>query len=298
MSAPLLELVDYGLGLSIQDQGRSGWKRFGVPPGGAMDDNAARWANRLLDNPINAPLLEVLMHGVTLRALRTVTLAVTGANGTIGGSGHRGRWHTLVLPAHEELKVTPSNAGLWTYIAVAGGGFAAPRWFGSVSIFPRGGLGESLKPGFVFAGSPTATPRPDSPIAGRWVDPSKERHYAQPPPLRVWPGPQFDLFAEGARVKLFNQAWRVSSRSDRTGYRLEGTPIEVPALSLHSEPVLPGSIQIPPDGLPIVTMRDGPTVGGYLKIGLIDPRDLSWLAQCRPGQEVRLVPTSSDPKAK
>jgi allophanate hydrolase subunit 2 len=257
-----------------------------------LDGRIACWTT-----PPNAPLLEILMHGVTLRALRPVTLAVTGSAGIVGGSGHGGRWHTLVLASNEELTVTPARAGLWTYIAVAGGGFSAPRWFGSVSIFPRGGLGESLRPGFVFAGFANATPRPDSPIGGRWVNPTEERNYAQPPPLRVWPGPQFELFPETARSALFKQPWRVSSRSDRTGYRLEGTPIQVPSLTLHSEPVLPGSIQIPPDGLPIVTMRDGPTVGGYLKIGLIDPRDLAWLAQCRPGQEIRLAPNPPTPPA-
>ncbi|MBL9136795.1 MAG: biotin-dependent carboxyltransferase family protein [Verrucomicrobiales bacterium] len=288
MSVPLMELVDHGLGLSLQDLGRRGWKRFGVPPGGALDDHAARWANRLLDNPTNAPVLEILMHGVTLRALRRVTVAVTGAAPHVLKAGRGGPWHTAVIEPHQEITITPPQSGLWTYLAVAGGGFAAPRWFGSVSIFPRGGLGESLGPGFVLAGSEAATPRPDSPIGERWVDPSEIRNYARPPALRVWPGPQFDLFSTAARAAFFEQPWRVSSRSDRTGYRLDGAPIPSPALTLPSEPVLPGSIQVPPDGLPIVTMRDGPTVGGYSKIGLIDPEALAWLAQCRPGQQVRL----------
>lgn len=290
MSVPLLELVDHGLSLSFQDLGRRGWKRFGVPPGGAMDDHAARWANRLLDNPLNAPVLEILMHGVTVRALRRITVAVAGASAQLAEGGHGSLWHTVVLEPEQELTFPPPPSGLWTYLAVAGGGFAAPRWFGSVSIFPRGGLGESLGPGVLLTGSESASPRPDSPIGARWVDPSELRQYDQPPALRVWPGPQFDLFSETARNAFFNQPWSVSARSDRTGYRLEGTPIPAPDLTLPSEPVLPGSIQVPPGGLPIVTMRDGPTVGGYSKIGLIDPDDLAWLAQCRPGQQIRLTP--------
>ena len=84
----------------------------------------------------------------------------------------------------------------------------------------------------------------------------------------------------------------MSSQSDRVGYRLTGNPLKPSATQIISEPVLVGSIQIPANGLPIVTMRDGPTVGGYPKLGLVDAADLSWLAQCRPGTKVKfeLVP--------
>jgi antagonist of KipI len=105
--------------------------------------------------------------------------------------------------------------------------------------------------------------------------------------LRVWRGPQWDEFTEADRTFFFNRAWTVSSQSDRVGYRLTGEPLVTPHRSLLSEPVLPGTIQVPENGQPIVTMRDGPTVGGYAKLGLVEPTDLSWLAQCRPGQAVR-----------
>jgi allophanate hydrolase subunit 2 len=106
----------------------------------------------------------------------------------------------------------------------------------------------------------------------------------------VWPGPQYALFSAADQTRLFEQSWRVSSRSDRVGYRLEGKPFEARLPQMVSEPVRMGTIQVPESGQPIVTMRDGPTVGGYPKLGLVDADDLSWLTQCRPGQEVRFRP--------
>jgi allophanate hydrolase subunit 2 len=89
------------------------------------------------------------------------------------------------------------------------------------------------------------------------------------------------------RELFFTQVWTVTSQSDRVGYRLGGAPLGSRLPQLISEPVRVGTVQVPENGLPIVTMRDGPTVGGYPKLGMVDPADVSWLAQCRPGQKVR-----------
>lgn len=288
MHDAVLELLDPGLGVALQDLGRRGWKRFGVPPGGALDEHAACWANMLLGNPLNAPVLEILLQGACFRAVERVELALTGA-ALVGGSH---RWRTWVLEAGEELLIPPPAAGVWTYLATAGG-FVGPRWFGSVSIFPRGGLGESLVTGALLH-RPPGPPRiwPNA-VGHRWVDPTEQRDYTQPPALRAWRGPQWDLFPPATQNQFFTQEWRISSRSDRTGYRLEGPSLPSTGSSLPSEPTLPGSVQVPPDGSPIVTLRDGPTVGGYPKLALVDPGDLSWLVQCRPGQGVRFVPAEN-----
>ncbi len=285
MFEPVLELIEPGLGASLQDLGRHGWKRYGVPPGGALDRHAARWANLLLGNLPHEPVLELLLQGARLRALRRIELAVTGAAAaTPGGQG----WRTFVLEPDRELTFPPPPAGIWTYVAIPGG-FAATRWFGSVSVFPRGGLGERLAAGTVLGRSESPASPAYPGVAQRWLVPDQQRNYLQPPPLPVWPGPQWELFRDADRLGFFQRDWTVSARSDRTGYRLEGAPLAGAAEAIPSEPVLPGSIQIPPDGQPIVTMRDGPTVGGYPKLGLVDPLHLSWLAQCRPGQTVRFV---------
>lgn len=291
MFAPVLELLDPGLWTSLQELGRQGWKRFGVPPGGALDRHAARAANLLVGNLPRAPVLEILLQGVRLRARCRIEVAITGAGAVLpGGTG----WRTLRLEPGRELSFPAPAAGLWTYLAVPGG-FAGPRWFGSVSVFPRGGLGERLVAGAVLGRAEAPTGAPPPAIGLRWLDPAQQRDYLRPPPLPVWPGPQWDLFREADRVGFFDRPWTISARSDRTGYRLEGTPLARIAESIPSEPVLPGSIQIPPDGSPIITMRDGPTVGGYPKLGLVNPLHLSWLAQCRPGQQVRFVRASEPP---
>lgn len=289
MGEPLLRINEPGQGVSMQDMGRRGWKRYGVPPGGALDRHAARIANQLVGNLPDTPLLEVLFHGTRIQALRRVEVALTGA---AVSTGRPGDWHTFWLSEGEELAFAPPRAGVWSYLAV-GGGLTGTRWFGSVSAFPRGGLGEPLSAGAVL-NRPLRPGFPHPPAIGRrWVDPKEQRDYLNPPAFPVWPGPQWDLFSEAARGVFFNREWAVSSKSDRTGYRLEGTPLARVVESIPSEPVLPGSIQVPPDGRPIVTMRDGPTVGGYPKLGLIDPEHLSWFAQCRPGQLIRFLPTST-----
>ncbi len=289
MNHPAFELVGIGQGASFQDLGRRGWKAFGVPPGGAQDDHAARWANRLLGNTLSAPVLEFLLQGAVLRALCRVQISLTGA-AVSGGDVH---WRAWEMDEGEILHIPVPPSGLWTYVGVHGG-FAAPRWFGGVSIFPRGGFGEELTAGQVLCRPANPSPAWPSAVRQRWLDPTERRDYSKLPPLRVWPGPQWEDFPSRSRQRFFEATWRVSSQSDRTGYRLEGSPLAVGEESILSEPVLPGSIQVPPGGLPIVTMRDGPTVGGYPKIGLVDPDDLGWFAQCRPNQEVRF--TFLDPR--
>lgn len=282
MSAEVIKIVRPGLGASIQDFGRPGLARFGVPPGGAMDDHAAAWANRLLENAPDAPVLELLMQGAQLEVLRTTWLVLTG------GDAHCNLplWRIVRAHAGEQIVFPASRKGLWTYLAVEGG-FNAPRYFGSASVYPRGRIGRALTAGDVLqrsGGSRLALPRG---VAGRAIATDERHDYAQPPVLRVWPGPQWDLFSQADRAVFFQQAWKVSPQSDRVGYRLDGTRLSPSEKQILSEPVLVGSIQVPPIGQPIVTMRDGPTVGGYPKIALVDPEDLSWLAQCRPGTEVR-----------
>ncbi len=285
MTRPILEIVDLGMGVSFQDGGRRGWKRFGVPPGGALDDHACRWANRLLGDAEDLPVLEILLMGARFRALESVEIAITGA--AVSGSAER--WQTRRLEAEEILTFGQPSHGVWSYLACAGG-FEAPRWFGSVSTFPRGGLGRPLARGdFLHASGFPTTPSSSS-IGTRWVQPSERRDYRDPGMLRVWKGPQWESFDASTRATFFQARWEISAQSDRTGYRLVGPTLTTPSAGIPSEPVLPGSIQVPPNGQPILTMRDGPTVGGYPKLGLLDPLDLSRLAQCRPGQSVQFQP--------
>lgn len=282
MNAPAVLRVEHpGLLATLQDRGRPGWRRFGVPPGGAMDDHAAAAANRLVGNPPDAPVLELLLQGATLLALQDVTLAITGAD----ADASLPPWQPVRLPAGQRLAFPRNRSGVWTYVAAAGG-FTGPQVLGSVSGAPRGGLGRVLAAGDELAAAPAAATTGSASGPGS----THRRDYSAPPVLRVWPGPQWDSFPSAERAAFFARAWQVSSQSDRVGYRLTGQPLAPTGLQLLSEPMLPGIIQVPDGGLPIVLMRDGPTVGGYPKLGMVDPDDLAWLAQCRPGQTVRFQP--------
>lgn len=278
----VLEIVKTGLGASVQDLGRIGWKRFGVPPSGVMDPHAAAWANRLVGNSDGAPLLELLLQGAKFRVLTERRFAVAGAE-----AGARiSAWHARSIARGEVLEFPRNQKGLWTYVAVHGG-FEAGEVLGSSSAYPRGGIGRMLQPGDrLSAGSASDVLH----VGESWTAWSEQRDYDAPPLSRVWRGPQWELFDPAEQRCFLDAEWEVSSRSDRVGYRLEGARLNAPAGEMRSEPVVVGSIQVPPNGQPIVTMRDGPTVGGYPKIGIVDPESLSWLAQCRPGVRFRWVP--------
>ena len=265
--------------MSIQDGGRPGWARYGVPGGGAMDDHAAEWANRLLENTLNAPVLEILGAGARLRFLGDAWIAVTGAKGKCA------MWRAMHARSGELLEIGGMETGLWTYVAVKGGFEPAIR-LGSASACPRAGFGQLFRTGDVLRAPKAEFALPRG-VSGRLVPQTEQRDYSRPPMLAVWRGPQWNLFSEEQQNRFFAQTWTVSPRSDRVGYRLSGEPLAHAIGELISEPVIPGTIQVPENGQPIITMRDGPTVGGYAKLGVVDERHISWLAQVRPGRDVR-----------
>ena len=314
---PILRILEPGLGVSLQDAGRPGFRRFGVPTSGTMDPVTATWANRLLDNPPDATVLEFCLQGQRLEALRDGWIAVCGGSHPRGQAPYR----AFRVRAGESLNFGPGDSGVWTYLAVPGG-FRAEAFLGSRSTNPRAGIGRTLRSGDLILRNPAGDWHPPASVAARGVSPDQWLTDRDTGPLRVWPGPQWEQFDAESQRRLFETEWRVTSQCDRVGYRLRsnrdapsGTnrPTttrpgpnhdrtdkvpEPPAPggldwiggSLISEPVLTGSIQVPADGQPIVTLHDGPTLGGYPKIAWIDPRDLPRLVQRRPGQPIRFTP--------
>jgi biotin-dependent carboxylase-like uncharacterized protein len=271
-----------GIRMSIQDSGRAGWARYGVPVSGAMDDHAAGWANRLLENPSGSPVLEAIGAGAQLRFLADAWIAITGAQAECAAP----LWRAVHVCRNELVRISDLKSGLWTYIAVAGG-FQCDTWLGSASAYPRGQMGTLLAASQVLKRKEAATFTLPAGVSTRLAPWTEQRDYAHPPALRVWPGPQWELFLHEQREQFFSQTWTVSPQSDRVGYRLSGERLVHHCGELISEPLIPGTIQIPEGGEPIVTMRDGPTVGGYPKLGVVDERDISWLAQVQPGRPVR-----------
>ncbi|MEW6161212.1 MAG: biotin-dependent carboxyltransferase family protein, partial [Verrucomicrobiota bacterium] len=234
MSEAIFEVLDPGFGLTIQDGGRHGWRRFGVPPSGAMDDHAAAWANRLLDNPDDAPVLELPLQGVRLRVLNSAWIAVTGAN----ACPNIPMWRAIHVQREDIIHFPRNTSGVWIYLAVAGG-FEAERWLGSASVYPRGLLGRACASGARLSRrTGHGNFRLPDHVAGRIAAFAEQRHYDSPPAIRVWPGPQWDSFLPEERAKFFSQQWTVTARSDRVGYRLAGEAVHANPIEILSEPVL------------------------------------------------------------
>lgn len=247
-----------------------------------MDSHSAECANRLLENHPDSPLLEILLQGARLEALRDVWVALAGADvrATIP------TWTTHQLKTGDILHLQATNAGLWTYLAIEGG-FEWPAILGSSSQNARAGLGRPIPQGEALNTRPERPFRPGAAITNRAASWADRRDFLNPPQIRVWPGPQWSSLSQSDRDFFLSRRWTISPQSDRVGYRLEGMNLAPEPREIISEPVRVGSIQVPDGAGPIVLMRDGPTVGGYPKIAVVEEEDLNWLVQCRPGQTIR-----------
>ena len=271
-----LEVISPGCGASFQDAGRPGWKRFGVPPGGWMDPVAAALANELMGNPAGAVVIELALQGARFRVLCDGWLSFAGASmGWSPGTVRK-------VSRGEELSFARHESGVYAYGA-APGGWAAPEYLGSAAVSARSGLGRGLAAGDVlFSLKAPSSVAPE-------LEMKRGRLVQYPPTIQVcvWPGPQWDDFGAAARSAFLSTEWRVSARSDRMGVRLDGATVKLPTRTMLSEPVLVGSVQITGAGQPVVTMRDGPTVGGYPKIGWLEEEECHRVAQVPPGGTVR-----------
>jgi KipI family sensor histidine kinase inhibitor len=278
-------VVKPGLFTTIQDLGRPGHRGSGVPLSGAADPAALRLANRLVGNPEVAAAVEVTLLGPELRFDRDAVVALAGAvfPGVAWGRAVR-------VAAGETLALGHAVAGCRGVLAIAGGVAVEPV-LGSRSTFVPARLGG-------LCGLPLAA-GDVIPIGGDGggPPPSPDRQPAPPHAgaatiLRTIPGADFAACGDA----LWAAAHRTSSRSDRMGVRLEGPPLggDRPDGSLPSVAVLPGTVQLPPDGQPIILLADAQTVGGYPVIGHVIAADLALVAQLRPGDVVRWRPATID----
>jgi len=270
----MLEVLATGPMSTIQDLGRPGYQQLGVARSGALDRAALVRANLLVGNDSSAAGLELslgrfgaLFHSDAVVALAGATAPVTIAGRPAGFDAPQ------PIQAGEELRVAAPARGLHVYLAVAGGIDVAPV-LGSRSTDTLSGLGPPpLRPGarlpFGSFHGPSATPPPT-------VDP--------PAAIRVRFGPRDDWFTDPSA--LTRNPYRLST-SNRIGARLDGPPLTrlIPG-ELPSEGLIPGAIQVPGDGRPIVFLADHPATGGYPVIAVVHPDDLAFVAQARPGASV------------
>lgn len=277
----------------LQDEGRFGYQHFGITTGGAMDETAARWANRLLGNSSNAVLLEITLGNVQLEATADTWIALTGADLGLRINGEKkSNWQSHFVQQGDLVSMGWAVMGVSSYLAVVGG-FQLKSDFGSCSTVKReqlGGLtGNALEAGDELHFS--SVPKSYFPCS-RAVPSMYIPNYSESVILRVIKGYQVEEFLENSVQQFFASSYKVSSESDRMGFRLQGEAIETGVSGLLSEGIAYGAIQIPADGQPIVLLKDRQTLGGYPKIGSVLPLDSYKLSQCRAGSEVNFKEVS------
>ena len=281
---PVLRLDDHGLQVLIEDAGRPGAGDLGVTTSGAADRASAQAANDALGNRRSAAVLENI-GGLALTALVETVVVVTGAVAPVDINGRTAeRGVPLLLRPGATLTVGEAEHGLRSYVGVRGG-VIADTVLGSSSTDLLSGLGPSpLASGdTIHAGEPTGSVRPVSP--GIRTDGV----------LRVVPGPRDDWFADGVDA-LTGRTWTVTAMSNRVGLRLTGEEAIIREQSgeLASEGMVAGSVQVPPNGEPVVFLRDHAVTGGYPVIATVIPEDLDAAAQLPPGADVTFTIHNGD----
>ena len=271
--------------VQVQDAGRFGVANLGVTEGGWLDATAARLANALVNNPREAALLEITLGGFRAQALAECVVALTGANLPITVNGvMQSRYQRIQLMAGDVLAVGfADRQGARSYLAVHGG-LQTPEILGSRSTVLR----EQCSADLTFVAGqrlPCLPSRTDGNVSLPYSWHYRHRRFRR---YALVQGAQAPLFA--AQLASFSaQIYQVSQASDRMGVRLQGRALAMPTLSLVSEGLCVGSVQLPPDGLPIVMLRDHQTMGGYPKLGALCRQSQAWLGQALPGDYGQFV---------
>ncbi|MGE6384892.1 biotin-dependent carboxyltransferase family protein [Pseudomonas sp. NPDC078416] len=271
----------------LQDAGRFGVRHLGVTQGGALDWVSMSWANKLLNNPLNAAVIEVTLGGLTLLAESDCCLALAGADlGAMLDERPIAPWRSFFVRNGQQLRFTRPITGARAYLA-APGGFAALDVLGSCATVTREGLGGLEGSGKALAEGDQLT----------YSGASFELHalpdhlipdFSDQRPLDVVLGAQIGQFSGLSLFDAFNSDWTLDSRADRMGMRLLGPELVYQGKPMISEGIPLGAIQVPPDGQPIILLNDRQTIGGYPRLGALTPLSLARLAQKLPGSVVRM----------
>lgn len=284
----MTRLIVHGGGplTTIQDLGRPGYLRVGIPASGPMDREAFILANRLVGNPDGAAGLECTLVGPRVEFTDERLAAVTGADMALLLNGAAApRWQGFAVKAGDVLKLGVARSGVRAYLAVSGG-IDTPPALGSRATYVRGRLGglggRALRKDDLLPLGPGGPGSPRRLRADRVPD------YAGAPEVRVVLGPQDDRFTERGIAAFLTGPYEMLPQSDRMGARLTGPFIEhTRGHDIISDGVALGGIQVIGEGQPIVLLADRQSTGGYTKIATVCSFDIGRVAQVKPGQRLR-----------
>lgn len=279
-----LTVLAAGVGTSVQDLGRPGYAALGVPRSGAADRRGLSLANRLLGNPPGCAAIEAPLGGLSLRSERAVWMATAGAIAEVRVDGRPVGTHVaFYVRAGGTITIDRPSRGLRSYLAVRGG-LAVEPLLGSASEDVLSGITPArVRPGLILP-------------VGRQVDDDLPGSGQAPPlwrgeaALELTPGPRADWLTREALRLLTASTWAIGADSNRIGVRLSGPRLDRARRGeLPSEPLVPGSVQVPPSGQPVLFLADHPTTGGYPVVAVVREESLSVLGQLAPGEIVRLT---------
>lgn len=278
---------------SVQDLGRTGFRQAGISIGGALDSHAMRVANALVGNEDSAAGLEATLGSLRLRFDDQRVVAWCGGAFVVRvGEENLPAGHAGLVAKDEELAMVAPKAGARAWLAISGG-IDVPPVLGSRATDLRGNFGghqgRALRDGDgLLLGAKERRFGTAAPWVSEWSAPAPWTTAARDRFLRVVRGPDWARFTEGAQALLVGASFTVSSESDRMGVRLAGPKLDrLDSADLLSEAVVPGTLQVPPNGEPILLLGDCQTIGGYPKIAHVITVDLPIAAQLWPGELVR-----------
>jgi len=279
-------IVSAGALSAIQDLGRVGYQKMGMPVAGVMDNYAARCANILVGNNEKAALIETALLGPEIKFTGKTLVALTGADMSAQINGVKIKnWKAYLVNKDDVLKLKGAVSGIRNYIAFSGG-INVPSVMGSYATYIKGGIGgvngRALKAGDLLNfGS-------GGKFSIREMDASDIPIYNENIVLRAVAGPFSEYFTDEGSDLFFGQSYTVGARSDRMGIFLEGSALSFTnkTADILSSAILMGSVQITNDATPVILMADRQTTGGYAQIATVISPDLPKAAQAKPGAKI------------
>lgn len=292
-----LTIIDPGLATSLQDRGRTGYLRYGVPACGALDTDSMRITNALVGNEAATPVLELRFLGPSFKVTaERVRVAFSGASLNIrversGGEIVFGADRSFVLLRDDKVTVGPLRDSSTVFMAVQGSfvfepvlGSAATDIKSGISGFGNGKIEVGAKLPLQMG---TVETSPDTALL-------ETRELQSDEPIRVVMGPQDDYFRQTALDTFLATEWKVSQQADRMGMRLDGPTLKhSKGHDIASDGIVNGAIQVPGSGQPIVLLADRQTSGGYPKIATIISADLPRMGRVAPGTTIRFAAVSA-----
>ena len=281
-----LEVIKKGFLTTVQDLGRIGVRRIGVPTSGAMDIKAMKDGNKIVGNSDWSPVFEHTFYGGVYVFYERALISITGATCTPILNGIEiPQYKAIEINKWDKLEIKHPKRGCRSYMAIQGV-LDIPKVLHSYSTYLEGKFG-GFKGRALDSGDKISWKFEGNDFKLRDFPSSEMPYFSSKISINIKKGPEFDLLDEQAQNEFFDSIFSVNSQSNRMGIRLEGQKIKYPTIEMVSAPVIPGIIQIPASGNPIILMRDCQTIGGYPRIGIVEEEDLWRLGQVKAGDQIR-----------